>query len=285
MKKKKIQKTVQKTIKPKVKSKLKSKSKPKPKAKPKPSPKPKAKKVVKPKPTPKPKPKLKIPQEPREGLVTGKKPTDIQLLEQFFAGAIKLKLWKVFSLNTNKEFTLKDLVRLTKTKSDLVIINLKEMMKQGIIEGTKKSILNQKLQKEKAIVYAISKDFPLLPEITQLILTAIPRSAEKVLNELSAMQRLKTVLLSGFFTSKLGLSTPTFSATQSPIDMLLIFEKIPANVTETIAELEHKLGRDLRYAALDQDDFKYRHSIGDKLIRDVLDFEHVVAMDKLSFFK
>ena len=106
-----------------------------------------------------------------------------------------------------------------------------------------------------------------------------------MLSELTVLSRLKTVLLSGFFTSKLGLSTQTFSTTQSPIDMLLIFEKIPANVTEVVGELEHKLGRDLRYAALDQDDFKYRHSIGDKLIRDVLDFEHIVAMDKMSFFK
>lgn len=234
---------------------------------------------------PKPKPRTKTPVIPREALVSGKRPTDIQLLEQFFAGGVKLKLWKVFSLNTHREFTLKDLVRLTKTKSELLIVNLKEMMKQGIIEGVKKNVINDKLQKEQAIVYSIVKDFPLLPEITQLILTAIPRSAEKVLSELTVLQRLKTVLLSGFFTSKLGLSNHVFSTTQSPIDMLLVFEKIPTNVAEIIGELEHKLGRDLRYAALDQDDFKYRHSIGDKLIRDVLDFEHVVAMDKMAFFK
>lgn len=244
------------------------------------------KKVVK-KVAPKPrsKPKAKVATVPRETIVGGKKPTDIQLLEQFFAGGVKLKLWKVFSLNSNKEFTLKDLTRLTKTKSDVLIVNLREMMKQGIVQATVKYVMNDKMQKDKAIVYAIAKDFPLLPEITQLILTAIPRSSEKVLNELTVLQRLKTVLLSGFFTSPLGLSDHVFSTTQSPIDMLLIFEKIPANVTEVVAELEHKLGRDLRYAALDQDDFKYRHSIGDKLIRDVLDFEHIIAMDKMAFFK
>lgn len=241
--------------------------------------------VSKPKPKQRVKAKSKAPVAPRETLITGKRPTDIQLLEQFFAGGIKLKLWKVFSLNSKKEFTLKDLSRLTKTKSDLLIINLREMMKQGVVQGSKKNIINEKMQKENAIVYAIATDFPLLPQITQLILTAIPRSSEKVINELMTLQRLKTVLLSGFFTSPLGLSDHMFSTTQSPIDMLLIFEKIPSNVSEIVAELEHKLGRDLRYAALDQDDFKYRHSIGDKLIRDVLDFEHIVAMDKMAFFK
>ncbi len=229
--------------------------------------------------------KPSTPAIPREGVVLGKRPSDTQLLEQFFGGIVKFKLWKVFSLNTTREFTLKDLSRLTKTRPDTLIVNLKEMMKQGIVEAARKSIINDRQEKEQTFVYSVVKDFPLLPEITQLILTGIPRASEKVLNELGALPRLKTVLLSGFFTSKLGLSTQGFSATQSPIDMLLIFEKIPANVAESVAELEHKLGRDLRYAALDQDDFKYRHSIGDKLIRDVLDFDHVVAMDKMSFFK
>lgn len=227
----------------------------------------------------------KIKRIPKEGIVVGKVPEDISLLEQFFGGPIKLKLWKVFSLNTSREFTLKDLVRLTKTKSTLLIENLRDLMKQGVIEGAKKTLVHEAGEKEKVICYRVAKKFPLLPEITQLILTAIPRSSEKVLSELQPLQRLKTVLLSGFFTSPLGLSGQTFSATQSPIDMLLVFEKIPANVTDVVGELEHKLGRDLRYATLDEADFKYRHSIGDKLIRDVLDFEYVIAMDKLSFFR
>lgn len=221
----------------------------------------------------------------KESIVQGKTPTEMNLLEQFFGGSVKLKLWKVFLLNISREFTLKDLSRLTKTKSGLLISALREMMKQGLIEGSRKVFVTEKQKKESAIFYRVTKDFPLTHEITQLILTAIPRSSEKVLSELSSLQRLKTVLLSGFFTSKLGLSTQTFSATQSPVDMLLIFEKIPVNVTDIVSELEHKLGRDLRYAALDESDFKYRHSIGDKLIRDVLDFDHVVAMDKMAFFR
>jgi hypothetical protein len=221
----------------------------------------------------------------KESIVQGKTPTEMNLLEQFFGGSVKLKLWKVFLLNVSKEFTLKDLSRLTKTKYTLLIPNLREMMRQGLIEGNKKLFVTEKQNKESAIFYRVTKDFPLASEITQLILTAIPRSSEKVLSELTSLQRLKTVLLSGFFTSKLGLSTQIFSATQSPVDMLLIFEKVPANVSEIVAELEHKLGRDLRYAALDEVDFKYRHSIGDKLIRDVLDFDHVVAMDKMAFFR
>jgi hypothetical protein len=71
----------------------------------------------------------------------------------------------------------------------------------------------------------------------------------------------------------------------SNVDLLLVFEKVPDNVDIIISELEYSIGKELSYSALDQNDFKYRHSIGDKLIRDILDFDHVVAMDKLSFFR
>ncbi len=220
----------------------------------------------------------------REFIIKGKNPSATSVLEGFFEGPIKLKLWKIFALNKEKEFTLKDISRLTKTKIDTISTHVRDFMKKGIIQAEKKNINNLQ-NKDVNIYYKMSQEFPLLQEITKLILTAIPRSSEDVLSHISGLERLKTVILSGFFTSEQGISSHGYSATQSPIDMLLIFEKTPNNVSSVISDLEHKLGRDLTYAALDENDFKYRHSIGDKLIRDVLDFDHIIAMDKLSFFR
>lgn len=229
--------------------------------------------------------KKTLPKVIKEGIISAKKPTDIQLLEQLFGGPSKMKLWKIFTLNSSKKFTLKDLTKLTKSKSETLILDLREFMRKGVIQATAESILSKSNKKEKQIIYSLVHDFPLLPEITQIILTAIPRSPEKVLELLQSLSKLKTILLSGFFTSKLGVSAPIQSVSQSTIDLLLIFEKIPANIQAVIGELEYQLGRELRYASMDQEDFKYRHSIGDRLVRDVLDFEHIVAMDKMGFFK
>lgn len=254
----------------------------------------KAKKVVKKKPQKakprvrtkaKPKPKAKKSVVLKESIISARKPTDIQLLEQFFGGPNKMKLWKIFSLNIAREFTLKDLIKLTKGKSETLILDLRELMRKGVVRATRKQILLKDNVKAKHIVYSLATDFPLLQEITQMILTAVPRSSEKVLAQLQPLQKLKTVLLSGFFTNPLGVSTSPYASAQSNIDLLLVFEKVPSNVSEVMADLEHNLGRELRYAAFDQEDFKYRHSIGDKLVRDVLDFDHEVVMDKMGFFR
>ncbi len=244
-----VKKIIKKPIK-KIVKKLKSKTQTKPKVKSKP--------VVKP----------QVIIRPKETITDSKDITDLQILENFLGGQNKVKLWKVFVLNPVKDFVLKDLIRLTKIKHDTLILELRDLMKLGIVKAGKK---------EKIIVYKTNRNFPLLSEITEMILTVIPRSVDKILEKLNRLNRLKVVLLSGFFT--------TSKFTNSNLDLLLVFEKIPDNVDVIVSELEYSIGKELAYSALDQTDFKYRHSIGDKLIRDVLDFEHIVAMDKLSFFR
>ncbi len=216
------------------------------------------------------------PPKPKEIIIDSKGITDVQILENFLGSANKVKLWKVFLLNTSKDFILKDLTKLTKIKGDNLILELRELMRLGIIKASKK---------EKLITYKTDLTFPLLEEITELILSVIPRSTDKILEKLNKLNRLKLVLLSGFFTKQLGKQKSLSNSINSNIDLLLVFEKIPDNVDDVISELEYVMGKELSYCALDQVDFKYRHSIGDKLIRDVLDFDHLVAMDKISFFR
>lgn len=213
----------------------------------------------------------------QESVISGKAPTELVLMEQLFGGPVKSKLWKIFSINAHKDFTLKQLVHLTKIKADRLLPDLREFMKQGIVIASRKQIITPDALKNNSVVYQMNPDFPLRRTITNLILSAVPRDKDKIVEHVQDLPRLKTVLLSGFFVDA--------SNHQSPIDMILIFDKIPGQVTETIVELERALGRELKYAALDQEDFKYRHSIGDRLIRDVLDFEHIVAMDKMGFFR
>jgi hypothetical protein len=232
--------------------------------------------ISKPKPKSKPKAKIPVVIRPKEIISDSKDITDLQILENFLGGQNKVRLWKVFVLNQSKDFVLKDLIRLTKIKHDTLIFELRDLMKLGIVKAGKK---------EKTIIYRTNRNFPLLLEITEMILAVIPRSVDKILEKLNRLNRLKVVLLSGFFTAQLGKQKSLSNSTNSNIDLLLVFEKIPDNVDVIISEIEYSIGKELGYSALDQTDFKYRHSIGDKLIRDVLDFDHVIAMDKLSFFR
>jgi hypothetical protein len=116
--------------------------------------------------TPKPvsKPKVQIISRPKEIVIDSKDVNDGQILENFLGSSNKVKLWKVFLLNTSKDFLLKDLLKLTKIKHDTLILELRDLMKFGIINASKK---------EKVITYRTNKDFPLIVEITEMILSVV----------------------------------------------------------------------------------------------------------------
>ena len=46
--------------------------------------------------------------------------------------------------------------------------------------------------------------------------------------------------------------------------------------------MESEIGKELRYAFFDTQEFKYRMSIYDKLVRDILDYPHTVLVDKMG---
>ena len=46
--------------------------------------------------------------------------------------------------------------------------------------------------------------------------------------------------------------------------------------------MEAEMGRELQYATLSTEEFFYRRSIGDRLVRDVVDFPHEVLVDRIG---
>jgi hypothetical protein len=49
--------------------------------------------------------------------------------------------------------------------------------------------------------------------------------------------------------------------------------------------MEAEIGKELRYAYFSTDEFRYRLSMYDKLIRDILDYPHRVLLDKLGILE
>ena len=53
-------------------------------------------------------------------------------------------------------------------------------------------------------------------------------------------------------------------------------------LSSVIKSIEAELGKELTYAYFETQDYQYRLSMYDKLIRDVLDYPHQVLLDKIS---
>ncbi len=77
--------------------------------------------------------------------------------------------------------------------------------------------------------------------------------------------RIKLLLLSGIFTQK----------PDARLDLLLVGDNLKRSAIERIVRsLEGEIGREVAYAAFESEEFVYRASMYDKLIRDIIDFPH-----------
>jgi len=53
-------------------------------------------------------------------------------------------------------------------------------------------------------------------------------------------------------------------------------------IDSVVRGIEAELGKEIIYSVFETDDFKYRLSMFDKLIRDILDFPHQKIVDRLN---
>jgi hypothetical protein len=64
---------------------------------------------------------------------------------------------------------------------------------------------------------------------------------------------------------------------------LVVGDNIKRGKLENVMKtLESEIGKELKYAYFGTEDFKYRLSMCDKLIRDILDYPHKKILNKLG---
>jgi hypothetical protein len=123
--------------------------------------------------------------------------------------------------------------------------------------------------------WLLNEKFPFLAEFQRLLLETSLLNRTEILKKLSKAGRIKALVLTGLFKE----------LWDSRLDILIIGDNIKQSTLDTmIKNLEAEVGREIRYCALDAADFKYRLGVGDRLIRDVLDYPHEIVLDRIGMF-
>ncbi len=85
--------------------------------------------------------------------------------------------------------------------------------------------------------------------------------------------RIKLLLLAGVFNH----------SDSARLDLLLVGDNLKRPAIERIVRsLEAEIGKEISYAAFESEEFVYRASMYDKLIRDIIDFPHDKVIDQGS---
>ena len=201
-------------------------------------------------------------------------------LGKLFGSSHRVKLLRLFMFNPDQAYDRDDARTRMKISAAAATRELSLLYRIGVIKkkaytkeieqkrGKKKTIV-----KRKATGYAIDEGFEFYNALHGFLLAATPITRDEIAREIRTAGRIRLIILSGFFTRDW----------ERRLDILIVGEKINEEfMADAIHCLEIDLGRELKYTCLSTEDFRYRYSIQDRLIRDILDYPHEIIFDKMG---
>ena len=204
----------------------------------------------------------------------------MKILGKLFGSPAMVKLLRLFIFNPEHTFTNKEAAARAKITADTLRLELSIMKQMGFIKKkvayrqTTKGKGNKKtVKKKKVSAWTLDEKFPYIESLRTFLVNATPVKNKDIPKRLSVAGTIKFIVISGVFIQNLD----------SRIDILIVGNGIKKTQLETaIKSIESEIGRELRYAVFDTQEFKYRMGIYDRLIRDVFDYKHEVILDKIG---
>lgn len=190
-------------------------------------------------------------------------------MAKLFASADLLKIIRLFLLNQEEVFSPRDISKRAKVKPPSV--RLETNLLSGIGFICRKKFTKDK--KKKIDGWILSRSFPLLAPLKELVLDTTPVSRTELLKKLARTGKIKLVVLAGIFIQE----------EDSRVDILIVGDKIRKNILEKVLkEIEAEVGKELSYVVFPTKDFTYRLNIYDKFTRDIFDYPHQKILNKLG---
>ena len=204
--------------------------------------------------------------------------TDI--LGKLFGSSARVKVLRLFLFNEGDVFLSKEVAkrinlspetskREVAALSHIGFIKKKTCFRNFSRKHGKKVIVTKK----KSIGWTLDESFPYCTQLRFFLLRATPLTNIEISRRLSRIGKLELVIIAGVFIQNWD----------SRVDVLIVGNKLKQSRLKTaIRDMEVELGKELSVTVLSLGDFKYRVSVYDKLIRDILDYPHETVIDRIG---
>jgi hypothetical protein len=196
-------------------------------------------------------------------------------LGMFMGNLARAKIVRVFAFSGNEVFTLARLSKRSGVPMQRVIKELRALETSGLIKKGKVTITLPRgtsvTGKQKEQTWTLNQNFKHVSAVTKFVHEVSPVHRQSILSALKLSGRLSAVILSGSF-----MGDPS-----RPADLVIVGNSVNEHRLEIAARrLEPQVGREIRYAVLTTPEFRYRLTIQDRLLRETLDYPHIVLLDK-----
>jgi len=201
----------------------------------------------------------------------------LDTLDKIFGGAGRVKVMRLFLFNQDEHFDTKDIARRAKIDQDKARKIVEQLEKVGMV---KKRVFHknvktktQGVKKKKTKGWIVDPHFAYLTPLKNMLVNIDPCRHKDIRDKFQNTGKIKLIVVSGLFIQEWD----------SRLDLLVVGDAIKKSVMDNaLRSLEAEVGKELTYAVFDTAEFRYRLSVFDKLVRDVLDYPHEIVTNKLD---
>lgn len=185
---------------------------------------------------------------------------EMDVFAELFGSKEKSRLIRFFLFNTQIAISASELAKKNKLQITETRKALRSLLKIDFVrERTKK---NQKQ-------YSLHSEFPYSSQLYHLISASNTLEQCKNLSRLRRSPAVKFAAVSGLFTD----------SQKSVVDLLIVVSDARrAKIDKSIEYIEAEVGKEIRYALLDVEEFKYRMEMLDRFLKDFFEgkYEEIV---------
>lgn len=208
----------------------------------------------------------------------------MDILGKLFGSAARVRVMRLFLMNGEDIFELADVSQRARTSKEVARKEMKLLRDIGLIKERDAIKLTPKtpnsktgsadLKKKKYTGFGLNPAFPFLGSLRALV-TEIAMGKEDIAIRFKGCGHFKLIIVAGIF-----IDEPT-----SRVDVLIVGDKLKrAAIERELKKLEAEVGKELSYALMESSEFEYRFGVYDKFVRDIVDYPHLVVLNKLNLF-
>lgn len=191
-----------------------------------------------------------------------------EMLEQLFESLAKVRLLKLFLRNQKLKLSVSEACVRSQLDARASKTALEKLRKAGILKSYSHNL-------HQARIYFINPAFTFFEELRNLVLKSSPASKTRIVQRIRGTGRIKLLVLSGVFLK------PDRELART--DLLVVGDDVSEKRFQNfLKELEAEMGCEIEYSLLTSDEFRYRHEMLDRFLRDIFEHPHEMLINKLG---
>lgn len=204
----------------------------------------------------------------------------MEILAKLFSSGTLVKVMRLFLFHPNEPQDKEAIGQKTKSDRKSVTYEVNLLKSIGFLKPKtfSKTVVRKqgrkRVERKKRVKgFILNHDFPYLAPLKALLVNTDLMNKGELEKRLATIGQVKLIVTAGVFMQE----------PDKQVDLLIVGDRIQrAKLASAVKAIEEVIGTEVRYAVLPVEEFEYRMSVRDRLLREIFEFPHLVVRNTVK---